>query len=57
MAPRIVVVDDILVSRPTNCAEKIEINSLMMVLNGVCWFCWGGGVGYGEQSPERALSV
>jgi hypothetical protein len=39
MAPRIVVVDDILFSGPTNYAEKIEINSLMMVLNGVCWFC------------------
>jgi hypothetical protein len=49
--------DDIVVSGPTNRAEKNEINSLMMVLNGVCQFCWGGGVGYGEQSPERALSM
>jgi hypothetical protein len=42
-----VVVDWLLISRMTNCTEKLQLILLIIFLNGVCQFYSGGGTDNG----------
>jgi hypothetical protein len=47
------VVDWLLISRMTDCAEKLQLILFIIFLNGLCRFYLGGGVDNGGRRSAR----